>query len=254
MDALREACDRGVIIVAISQCQKGAVSDAYESGRTLLKAGVVPGGDMTPEVSLLSDSFGGLTHMSKCALTKLSYLLSKSEFSVSDIRGLMGTPLRGELTGPLGLAPNPPPTIESSLEHIQGVLSHFVRLSAAPTVSSPKIPDSGASTSAASWSWTAAEAMRTESVLLPLLIHLAAARDDIESMTECIVKGGDSVGGSLIPGGIANCLSVTSSQSPLHVAAINNSKRCVHLLLRSGALVHLRDAQGHTALYYVSTC
>jgi lysophospholipase len=50
MTALREACDRGVVIVAISQCVKGSVKDAYETGRSLLQAGVVPGGDMTPEV------------------------------------------------------------------------------------------------------------------------------------------------------------------------------------------------------------
>ena len=50
-DTLREACDRGVVIVAISQCTRGAVSDAYETGRKLLQAGVIPGGDMTPEVS-----------------------------------------------------------------------------------------------------------------------------------------------------------------------------------------------------------
>jgi hypothetical protein len=51
MYALREACGRGVVIVAISQCTRGAVSDAYEAGRTLLQAGVIPGGDMTPEAS-----------------------------------------------------------------------------------------------------------------------------------------------------------------------------------------------------------
>lgn len=38
-------------IVAITQCAKGTVSDAYETGRTLIQVGVVPGGDMTPEVS-----------------------------------------------------------------------------------------------------------------------------------------------------------------------------------------------------------
>ena len=52
MDALKAACDRGVVFVAISQCAKGTVSDAYETGRLLLNAGVVPGGDMTPEVRL----------------------------------------------------------------------------------------------------------------------------------------------------------------------------------------------------------
>jgi 60kDa lysophospholipase len=50
MNALREACERGVVVVAITQCAKGSVSNAYETGRTLLQAGVVPGGDMTPEV------------------------------------------------------------------------------------------------------------------------------------------------------------------------------------------------------------
>jgi lysophospholipase len=52
VEALKEACERGVVVVAITQCSKGSVSDAYETGRTLLKAGVIPGGDMTPEVSI----------------------------------------------------------------------------------------------------------------------------------------------------------------------------------------------------------
>lgn len=50
MAALKDACDRGVVIVAISQCAKGSVSAAYETGRNLLLVGVVSGGDMTPEV------------------------------------------------------------------------------------------------------------------------------------------------------------------------------------------------------------
>lgn len=50
IEALKDACERGIIIVAISQCAKGMVSDAYETGRNLLQIGVVPGGDMTPEV------------------------------------------------------------------------------------------------------------------------------------------------------------------------------------------------------------
>lgn len=55
MDALKEACDAGIIIVAISQCMKGSVSTAYETGKKLQQAGVVPGGDMTPEVSMTSE-------------------------------------------------------------------------------------------------------------------------------------------------------------------------------------------------------
>jgi lysophospholipase len=52
MEALKEACDRGVVIVAVSQCAKGSVSDAYQTGRTLQAVGVASGGDMTTEVSL----------------------------------------------------------------------------------------------------------------------------------------------------------------------------------------------------------
>jgi 60kDa lysophospholipase len=54
MESLKEACDRGVVVVAITQCMKGSVSDAYETGRSLLQAGIVPGGDMTPEVRMFS--------------------------------------------------------------------------------------------------------------------------------------------------------------------------------------------------------
>lgn len=46
LQAIRDACDRGVVIVAISQCTKGSVSAAYETGIALVKAGVVPGYDM----------------------------------------------------------------------------------------------------------------------------------------------------------------------------------------------------------------
>ena len=56
LEVLEEACSRGVVIVAISQCTKGSVSDAYETGRALLETGVVPGGDMTPEVLTYYDS------------------------------------------------------------------------------------------------------------------------------------------------------------------------------------------------------
>jgi 60kDa lysophospholipase len=56
-EVFKEAHDRGVIIVAISQCTKGNVQDMYkyQTGRALRNAGVVPGGDMTTEVSINRD-------------------------------------------------------------------------------------------------------------------------------------------------------------------------------------------------------
>lgn len=55
MAALKLACDSGIVIVAITQCLKGSVSGAYETGRTLQNVGIVPGGDMTPEVTRTSN-------------------------------------------------------------------------------------------------------------------------------------------------------------------------------------------------------
>lgn len=82
--AIKEATDRGCVIVNISQCRQGIVSDLYATGKALTRAGVVPGMDMTTE----------------CALTKLSYLLGMTELPKDEIRLLVGQNLRGELTRP----------------------------------------------------------------------------------------------------------------------------------------------------------
>ncbi|KIJ69086.1 hypothetical protein HYDPIDRAFT_123159 [Hydnomerulius pinastri MD-312] len=187
MEALKQACDAGIVIVAITQCAKGSVSDTYETGRTLQQAGVVPGGDMTPE----------------CALTKLGYLLSKPELSVQQVRELISMPLRGELTRQTLSAPSQP-TTAPDLPSIQGLLTQFVRI-------------------------TNAARQTPQITLSPSDKALVA-----------------------IPGGIVNCADAGSGRSPLHVAAINGSTASVSCLLESGALVHLRDTLGHTALYYAA--
>ena len=185
----------------------------------------------------------------QCALTKLSYLLSKPSLSVAEVRDLMGTPLRGELTrvSTKAHATQSAQTImDEQNEKIQGILSHVVRLSsrmhnmepAAPSITVNSVEDSPSP-----WTWTAAEATSTEASLLPFVTHLAVARDDPHGLEFCLRT--DSVGE------VVNCQDV-SSRSPLHTAAINNSVRCLSMLLKKGALVHLRDSLGHTPLYYVS--
>ncbi|KAF9484695.1 L-asparaginase [Pholiota conissans] len=247
VEALKEACDRGVVVVAITQCSKGSVSDAYETGRTLLQSGVIPGGDMTPE----------------CALTKLGYLLSKPEFSLQQVRELVGSPLRGELTRPSLLITQEQPTADKNLDNIQQLLTQFVRLSRIPSSKAivPRIETphdaaihTTAPDAAAPWTWTTAEAATTEAVLFPFLVHLAAARDDLESLKYCLRpmdhdNPSDVLKFGMIPGGIVNCLEAGSGRSPLHVAAMNGNLKSAELLLRAGALVHLRDMLGHTALY-----
>jgi lysophospholipase len=82
LNILKNACDKGIVIVNISQCKKGLVSDLYATGRALADIGIVPGSDMTSE----------------CALAKLAYLLGKYPNQPAKVRELMRTNMRGELT------------------------------------------------------------------------------------------------------------------------------------------------------------
>jgi len=82
LEAIVEACERGVVIVNCTQCMRGAVHpDAYETGSALARAGVVPGYDITVEA----------------ALAKLFFLLG-SQQSVEAVRSHMGEDLCGEMT------------------------------------------------------------------------------------------------------------------------------------------------------------
>lgn len=82
MAVLKEATDRGVVIVNCTQCLKGRVMmGTYATGSALLEAGVISGFDMTPEA----------------ALAKMFFLFStRSDTQV--IRELMQASLKGEMT------------------------------------------------------------------------------------------------------------------------------------------------------------
>jgi L-asparaginase len=82
--ALAEASERGVVIVNCTQCLQGTVDmESYATGNSLREAGVISGYDMTPEA----------------ALPKLYYLLSRG-LPNGEVKRLMQTDLRGELTPP----------------------------------------------------------------------------------------------------------------------------------------------------------
>lgn len=79
---LKDATERGIIIVNITQCSSGGVHmERYETGIHLLEAGVISGYDSTPE----------------CAVTKLMFLLGHG-LSNDEIRRHMNSNLRGEIS------------------------------------------------------------------------------------------------------------------------------------------------------------
>ncbi|NDV83578.1 asparaginase [Bacteroides sp. 51] len=82
INLLRDATERGIIIVNITQCSSGIVEmERYETGLQLLQAGVISGYDSTPEA----------------AVTKLMFLLGHG-LSNAEIRQRMNSNMAGEIT------------------------------------------------------------------------------------------------------------------------------------------------------------
>uniref|UniRef100_A0A915CHV4 asparaginase n=1 Tax=Parascaris univalens TaxID=6257 RepID=A0A915CHV4_PARUN len=79
---IRNAVQRGCIVVNCSQCLRGMVEEQYFTGKILYDAGVISGADMTVEA----------------ALTKLMYVIGHDEWDLTMKRKMMQHNLRGEIT------------------------------------------------------------------------------------------------------------------------------------------------------------
>jgi hypothetical protein len=83
INLLADAADKGILVVATTQCQSGGVMlGHYATGQALVSAGVVSASDMTLEA----------------AACKLAYLCGRGDLNRNEVANLMGFPLRGEGT------------------------------------------------------------------------------------------------------------------------------------------------------------
>lgn len=82
IDCMRQATQRGLIVLITTQCDGGSVDlGRYEASKYLLDAGVISGFDLTFEA----------------AVTKMMFLLGQ-DLAADAVKRLLQTPLRGELT------------------------------------------------------------------------------------------------------------------------------------------------------------
>ncbi len=97
LNELRQAVDRGSVVVNLTQCFSGRVDmGGYATGNALAQAGVISGFDMTVEASLTKLHF--LLSQQSSIPSTLRPPRASSGLSTDDIRRLMQQDLRGELT------------------------------------------------------------------------------------------------------------------------------------------------------------
>ena len=92
LQMLADASDKGILVVASTQCFTGSVMlGQYAVGKALESAGVVSANDMTLEA----------------IACKLGYLLGRADLTRTEVAALMGVSLRGEITPLEALSPPP---------------------------------------------------------------------------------------------------------------------------------------------------
>ncbi|KAG1447090.1 hypothetical protein G6F56_009370 [Rhizopus delemar] len=220
LNALKEASDRGVVIVNCTQCRKGLVTDAYATGKQLAASGVVPGADMTPE----------------CALTKLSYLLGKTPDNPAHVRRMMTKNLRGELT-----VRSASQRFSASTNRTNPLINILMKFSArGKVVARQDLENKHDALIEQDLTMSVEEEMIAQKALGPVLLCSAAGSNDLEGLQLLVESMGDMIN--------LNCIDY-DGRVPLHVACREGNLKIVEYLLLHGSSIHLRDRSGHTPLF-----
>ncbi|KAL9952035.1 hypothetical protein ACROYT_G039235 [Oculina patagonica] len=182
---IKKATRHGVLIINCTQCLHGPVVDQYATGKVLLDAGVIPGSDMTPEA----------------ALTKLSYVLGKTDLSLNQKQELIRNNIRGELT------------VAHTREQFSLKDNSFI----AAVASSLQISSSK-------------EMKYIRQALLPVLMSCAASAGNVRTLQELLNQGAD-----------ANATTDYDGRTALHIACVEGNSEAVKFLLQHGASTQVRD-------------
>lgn len=209
VNVLKEAAERGVVVVNVTQCQKGTVEAHYAVGQALRKAGVVPGYDMTVEA----------------ALTKLGHLLGCG-LDVTEIRTEMEKDLRGELTAHK--------IQRFSFKDGSFVASVYTALHTHTYTNTETDTQPSISTNTHR---ADGEMQFIGAALFPVLMCAAASKGDCALLQSMLEEGSDVNGSDY------------DYRTALHLAAAEGHLDACRLLLDHGANVNMKDRAGVTPLH-----
>jgi 60kDa lysophospholipase len=205
---LKNACDKGVIILNCTQCVRGDVQPHYAAGAALRKCGVIGCGDMTPEAALI----------------KLGWLLG-SGMGVAEVKKQIQLDLRGELRD-LKSAEAFDMTDKSFAKAVYTVLKR-----------------QHSSLLRANISGATNLVSKIEMGLLPPIICNFAATGAVDELSDIFKSRNNHTVKTLSPD-IYN----SDKRTGLHLAAANNQIDVVKFFINQGADVNLKDVFGRTPL------
>lgn len=206
---IRDAVERGVIVVNVSQCVSGFVSPVYAPGTQLGRVGVIFGLDLTAEA----------------ALTKLSYLLAVPGLTNKQITQRFALSLRGEMTEiahPTFSHPSAP--LENAASRLTATESCFTALGYA-------IQNNELSLVRQLLEGEGSQLLKTADYAGNTAVHLAAVNGNTDIMLD-LLKRGASVHERN-----------RADNSPLFLATLSGKEDCAELLRSAGAHLSMEEIE-----------